>query len=317
MEVKHLLVAAIVCCAGPAMADPDAVEQAKLHFKNGTDLYDENNFRGALVEFQRAYELAPSYRILFNIGQVDMELQDYAGAMKAYSRYLREGGPDIPADRVTQVNSEIERLKGRIGHVIVQTNAGAEVTIDDVQAGFAPLPESVAVNTGRHRVVVTVSGHPSVSRVVDVAGQQDVTIAMPVDIPQVTNPPPVGAVEPNKEPAKPKPDGPPSNVPKYLAWGATGAFAVTSVVFAFAARSDEQDLQKLRTTFPVTKSDLDDAVSKETRAAALADGFGAAALVTGGIALYLTLRHTDTGEEAQKTVQLHVTPAGASITGHF
>src|SRR5438105_2983977 len=100
MEVKRIVVAAFLLAATPAGAQPSPVDQAKAHFKNGTDLYDENNFRGALVEFQRAYELAPSYKILFNIGQVDMELQDYAGAMTAYARYLREGGPDVSADRI-------------------------------------------------------------------------------------------------------------------------------------------------------------------------------------------------------------------------
>src|SRR6266478_2010920 len=84
-----------IVAASPAALADSKTDEAKTHFKNGADLYDENNFRGALVEFQRAYELAPSYRILFNIGQVEMELQDYAGALTAYARYLREGGPDI------------------------------------------------------------------------------------------------------------------------------------------------------------------------------------------------------------------------------
>jgi len=71
------------------------LDEAKQHLAAATQLYDENNFRGALVELQRAYELAPSYKILFNIGQVEMELQDYAAALQAYSRYLsdREFGP--------------------------------------------------------------------------------------------------------------------------------------------------------------------------------------------------------------------------------
>ena len=221
----------------------------------------------------------------------------------------------MSADRVGQVNAEIDRLKGRIGHVIVQTNPGAEVAIDDVSSGYAPLPESVAVNTGRHRVVVTLAGHPAVTRVVDVAGQQDVTVAVPIDVPVAQAPPSVAGVQvPASTP--PKPEGPPSKIPKYVAWSATGAFAVTSVVFAFVARTDEQNLRKARDSFPVTKGELDAEVSKETRAAAITDVFGAAAIVSGCVALYLTLRHHPQ-ESADHVVQLHVSPTGAAVIGHF
>src|SRR5580704_19513937 len=130
-EVKRLAFALVVLASPFAIADTK-IDEAKAHFKSGTDLYDENNFRGALVEFQRAYELAPSYRVLYNIGQVDMELADYAGALTAYRRYLREGGPDVPADRVREVTGELQRLKGRVGTIIVQTAAGAEVLVDDL-----------------------------------------------------------------------------------------------------------------------------------------------------------------------------------------
>ncbi|MEO8550761.1 MAG: hypothetical protein ABI678_12335, partial [Kofleriaceae bacterium] len=88
-------VLASLLAAATASAD-SKLDEAKAHLASGTQLYDENNFRGALVEFQKAYELAPSWRILFNIGQVEMEVQDYAGALRAYTRYLKEGGPDVP-----------------------------------------------------------------------------------------------------------------------------------------------------------------------------------------------------------------------------
>ena len=125
MTFRGVLVACSLL-AGVAQAQ-NKVDEAKAHVKSGAELYDENNFRGALVEFQRAYELAPSYKIMFNIAQVQMELADYAGALTAYSRYLSEGGPDVPANRRSEVVIEIERLKGRVGSIAVQTVAGAEV----------------------------------------------------------------------------------------------------------------------------------------------------------------------------------------------
>src|ERR1044071_8621580 len=151
MMCQVLLGASLV--ASVAHADTK-LDEAKSHFQSGAALYDGNDLRGALVEFQRAYELAPSYKILFNIAQVEMELQDHAGAFKAYTRYVKEGGPDIAPARLAQVNAEIERLRGRIGFLAIQTSAGASVFVDDLQVGYAPLPEPVAVNAGRHRVTV-------------------------------------------------------------------------------------------------------------------------------------------------------------------
>jgi len=177
--MRLALVLGLATITSVARAQPaDAQEEARTHFKAATELYDENNFRGALTEFKRAYELSPSYKLLFNIGQVEMELQDYAEALKAYSRYLREGGSDVPADRVTQLNAEVERLKGRVGYIIAQATAGAEIVIDNTSIGYAPLPEPVAVNTGRHEITVRAAGRDPLTRVVDVAGKQQLTVVL-------------------------------------------------------------------------------------------------------------------------------------------
>jgi hypothetical protein len=47
----------------------DAVKDAEAHFHRNVDLYKDSDYGGALVEFQRAYDLAPNYRVLFNLGQ--------------------------------------------------------------------------------------------------------------------------------------------------------------------------------------------------------------------------------------------------------
>lgn len=73
-----------------------AREEASGHFQRGVELFQEGAFRAALVEFERAYGIAPDYRLLYNIGQVKLQLQDYLGATQSYERYLEEGGSEIP-----------------------------------------------------------------------------------------------------------------------------------------------------------------------------------------------------------------------------
>src|SRR5438309_2354453 len=110
-----------------AFAAEGNFEEARAHFKRGGELYDENNFRGALVEFERAYQLVANFKLLYNIGQVHLQLQDYAQAVKALQRYLNEGGAEVNPQRREEISREIERLKFRIGQLTLDTAKGAEV----------------------------------------------------------------------------------------------------------------------------------------------------------------------------------------------
>jgi hypothetical protein len=299
------------------VAHADAkLDEAKQHLEAATQLYDENNFRGALAELQRAYELAPSYKILFNIGQVEMELKDYAGALRAYTRYLSEGGPDVPAERAKQVRADLERVRGRVGNIEVQTAAGAEVLIDDVAVGFAPLPEPVAVNAGRHKVTVHIAGKDPVSRIYDVAGRQEISAAIANDAVTPIPPTPVALAAPTAvdatAPRRIKPS-------VYVSWGVTGALGLTTGVLAWVARGANNDLANLRGSFGVTPAQLvaqRDSVHRDALFTDLALG---ATLASAGVATYLTLTRMEHGAppERARTVQVHVGLGAISLTGQF
>jgi hypothetical protein len=301
--------------AGAAHADTK-LDEAKSHLQSGAALYDGNDFRGALVEFQRAYELAPSYKILFNIAQVEMELQDHAGAFKAYTRYVKEGGPDIPPARLAQVNAEIERLRGRVGFLAIQTSAGAAVLVDDLQVGYAPLPEPVAVKAGRHRVTVEVPHREAVTRVFDVSGRQEVAAVLVFDTPVIQ---PVAAL-PLIAPTE-RPKDPPANskVPVYVAWSVTGGLAIGAGVLAVITRGDANRLAALRSSFPVTSDQLAAQRSKTMRNAVITDVLAGTAVASAGVALYLTLTRTGGGARPakEKAVELHIAPTSVAIAGRF
>src|SRR4051794_6696164 len=44
----------------------DPKEEAIARFKRGLELHGEGDFSAALIEFRKAYELAPQYRVLYN-----------------------------------------------------------------------------------------------------------------------------------------------------------------------------------------------------------------------------------------------------------
>ena len=309
---RVLLVASLV--AGSARADT-ALDQAKSHVRTANARYDDNDFRGALVEFQRAYELVPSFRILFNIAQVDMQLQDWAGAFTAYTRYLKQAGPEITPARLAQVNAELERLRARIGFLVVQTAAGAQVLVDDAAVGYAPLPEPVAVLPGSHRVTVAVPGRGAITRAFEVAVGQPVVATLAVDPPRLAPidlPAPAAVVVP-------PPAGPRSRTPVYLAWSITGGLAIGAGVFAVLARGDANDLAAMRATYGVTADQLTAQRGRTVRDAAIADVFTAAAVASAGMAMYLTVtrRGGDDHPPRERAVQLQIAPGGVAIAGRF
>lgn len=140
---------ALLFGAVPARADTD---DARNHFTRAVELFKEGDFRAALIEFQRAYDASPNYKVLYNLGQTNLELQDYAGALRAFRGYLDGGGREIAPARRTQVEGDLKRLESRVARVDVVVNVeGADVTIDDVSVGKSPLSAPVLVSAGRRK----------------------------------------------------------------------------------------------------------------------------------------------------------------------
>jgi hypothetical protein len=68
----------------PAVVSPEQVSSARVHFLRGVESYKEGAFDIAVVEFTRAYEIAPNFRVLYNIAQSQAERHDYAAALSQY-----------------------------------------------------------------------------------------------------------------------------------------------------------------------------------------------------------------------------------------
>src|SRR5262245_11721856 len=83
----------LVVSTAAAYADNPGREAGK-HFQRGVDLYNDGDFRGALVEFKKAYSIWPRANVLYDIGQTEYQLLDYAAALKTMERYLSETGPN-------------------------------------------------------------------------------------------------------------------------------------------------------------------------------------------------------------------------------
>lgn len=219
--------------------------EAVARFQSGISLFDDKDFAAALVEFRRAYAVAPNFRVLYNMAQCCYEMQDYVCALTSFERYLAEGGTRLPHARRTEVARDIKNLESRVGKLEIVANlAGAEVSIDDVAVGTTPLAAAVALSVGRRKVIVTKAGYVSMSRVVELGGLE--TQRLVVDLaevplaPQATPPPSQLALL--APPLTPR-QGPRWTTLSWVGLGSAAALGIGATILGGVALSSSSDLK--------------------------------------------------------------------------
>jgi tetratricopeptide (TPR) repeat protein len=152
--VSFLALMVVVCTASEQLSaqEPDP---AKAAFERGVKLYQDGDFPLAAAAFREAYDLKPAWKILFNIGQAEAAAKRYGLALEALQQYLVQGGDDVPGDRQEEVRGEVKRLLDLVGMLQIEAAAGAEITVDDVARGTAPLSGVVPVTAGVDHLVVS------------------------------------------------------------------------------------------------------------------------------------------------------------------
>jgi tetratricopeptide (TPR) repeat protein len=177
-----LAVATIVIVASTAAiaeAKPTKKEEASQRFLRGVELYDSGDLRAALIEFGRAYELLPTYQVLYNMGQTAAELKDYAVAYDHYRSYLRKGRGKIDDERRKEVGAQIQMLEGYLASVKIRVSEeDAEVSIDGVVIGVSPLFQAIRVSAGRRKIVVQKEGFAPYEKTLDLAGRDKEAISV-------------------------------------------------------------------------------------------------------------------------------------------
>ncbi len=277
-----------------------------------------------MAEFRKAYELSPSYRVLYNIAQTYYELHDYVSAHKTLKQYVQDGGNDIAASRRVQVEQMNQELEERIAHLEIIANVdGAEIRVDDIPVGISPLASSVPVNAGPRRISATKPGYVIAVRSVTVAGAEKAKIVLA--IPELV---PTRPLEPKVNATQTSPTVIHSEAPTQgsrrtalvTTLAVTAGCAVATGVFGVLALEAKKDFDSQLNTIPTTKGQVDNARAKMQTYAYITDGFGAATLIAGGVALYFALTGPSepankTGSKAHSSVSLTPTLGGMVLHG--
>jgi hypothetical protein len=299
-------VLSLVAGAASARANDAVSREAGKHFQRGVDLYNDGDFRGALVEFKKAYATWPRANVLYDIGQTEYQLLDYASALKTMERYLAETGPN--AQHRQEVESTVEVLRGRVGRIILSTDGGAcDVLVDDQPAGTTPLDGPLLVSVGPRKIAVHCAGDRAAIKRLEVAAGE--TTRLTLNVPPATIAA-VRAAMPGATPEK-APPLPPGH--GYVtAWIVSGVLVAATVAMGSATLVEQHNLETVRASYPVEKSTLDHYQGLTTGLAITSDVLGAASLAAVGVATYLTVKH-----ERGKKLHIGVTARGLSVGGTF
>jgi hypothetical protein len=279
--------------AAPTRQDLD---EAAAHFKRGVTLHKEGNYRAALIEFSKAQEIAPNYRVLYNVGQSSLEVHDYPAALRAFQRYLDEGGAQVAPARREEVTREVARLSALVAHAKIAVNKeGAEVAIDDIVIGKSPVAEQM-IGPGRHKFSAQLAPLPPIVKIVDVASGENISVQLDISDPTPTKEEPRVAplVVPPAPPPAPKPPPapePPSRAPFYVGLVTTGVLAAGTSVLGLMTLGARSDLEGEVDRFGLTRDAQDSAQQKVATYSLVTDILGAAAITSAivtGVLFFVT-----------------------------
>jgi tetratricopeptide (TPR) repeat protein len=296
--------------------DTASVSEARERFARGVKLYREGSLEASLAEFERAAQLAPSYRLQYNIAQVQYELHNYVAAMRAFRRYLAYGGDQISSERRARVQGEIAELEARVAQITVKTNVqGATIAVDEIRAGTAPLARPLWINPGVRRISALKPGYLPATVTVTAAGGELLNVAL--ELPEINTPAarvaaPALRARPRPEAAPPAP----SRLKTWLSVLTTGALAAGAGGFALLARQAHRDFDRELEQIPNTRASIEDARMRMVTLAAVTDALTVATLVAGGVAVYVGLSE---GRPATREPALSLAPTlgGLQARGRF
>lgn len=302
-------------------------EEAAERFARGLRFYEDGDYRLALIEFERAYELVPNYRVLYNIGQVAIQLGRFARARHALEKYLELGGPQLSEERRRAVEADMEMLGARTAHLDVSTTPpGAQVLVDDVPYGVTPLEGPLLLDAGEHTIVLRLEGHQNWSRRITLAGAEELELQA-VLAPEEDERQVVIVQQGQQTPVAPpqidqsdQERGPSAAAIGWTTTGALAAGAIFSGVMGLVKAGDFQDLKNTPNTAP---GDLQAHASETSNWFLATDILAATAAVAAGVSLYLTLKKPAAkvkpaeGSASSTSMRLGLSPRQVVLTGTF
>ncbi|MBK6515942.1 MAG: PEGA domain-containing protein [Polyangiaceae bacterium] len=302
------------------VAEPTAAakKEARERFEKGVVFYRDKEYQAALLEFKRAYELAPNFRVLYNLGQTSRELKDHASALASFQRYLAEGEKLEPGRR-KDVEKWIEELKTKVARVTVTTTpAGAEITVDDLVVGKTPLASPLLLNAGRRKIAAALRGHVPVQRFVDVVGadSSEVSLELAPLVGPATGGPADSPAPPPPAPPPPKKEAPTGPRWAWVGLAGTGALGVATIILGVRALNAQSDFEELLTE-RTTAAELEDARGVTETFAIATDVVAGVTIAAAAVTVVLFVVEMSSSGPEPTAARVRIGPGALFVEGQF
>jgi tetratricopeptide (TPR) repeat protein len=305
----------------------DTDQEAREAFQGGVEKFHEKDYGAAVALFRRAYELSPTWKLYFNIGQCEAALKRYGLALDAFEAYLVSGGDEIPPDRVEIVLSEIDRMTRLVGELEVVAPDGSEVFVDGLFRGMTPFSGPIRVSAGLRKIEVRQGDAVVLSQELRVLGRGknkvEAIVKTSVEPPKPEEALPQEQKEPEVVPEEGEPQPLPKDYPPLLSWGwamgGTGAAVLLAgAVTGALAVSQYSELKEACPNKICGKSsdfELKDQVDRLQVATNVLLPLGAALAATGIVLIIIGTKNKQRGLEVAPV--LGTQSAGIFVKGGF
>ncbi|MEM9696737.1 MAG: PEGA domain-containing protein, partial [Myxococcota bacterium] len=177
-----------------------ALSEYERHMRNGVTLFRDENWDGAIAEFEAAYRAEPKGSPLINLALTHKRLNNPAKAIEVLKTSLRKHRDTMPPDQIAAAEREIQEMTALLAYLSIEVEPkNARVTVDDrplsaekrqrpvalspgtrvirvEQAGFRSLERRVRIASGRSNKPLRIKLEPMVGRLKVVAEAPDWTI---------------------------------------------------------------------------------------------------------------------------------------------
>ncbi|MEM1031505.1 MAG: hypothetical protein AAGN82_14240 [Myxococcota bacterium] len=186
----------------PTSPPPAPVDdEYERHMANGVKLFGDEDYNGAIVEFQAAYDAQPRASPLINIALAYKRLREPAKAIAALERALGGHQDTMPPDQKLAAELEIRELRALVAYVAIDVSPPtAQVFVDDrpvprddlvdgmlelspgvrvvraAATGYVGEERTVTIRSGAGNAKITLKLQPTLGTLVVVATNPDSTI---------------------------------------------------------------------------------------------------------------------------------------------
>jgi tetratricopeptide (TPR) repeat protein len=96
-----------------------SAKEARKHFDEGVELFEKEDYSGALEEFKKSYEIKRHWSVRYNLGMCYIALGSSAEGVTELSLFLEEGGKNVKSSMAKEVNAVLIDLLPELGTIVI------------------------------------------------------------------------------------------------------------------------------------------------------------------------------------------------------